>query len=211
MILTRIKLDPARRKTMMALNNPNIFHGAIESSRPGERTRILWRLDSLNSQLYLLLLSENPLSTELIEKEFGYPDEKAQEKSYDRFLENIKKGSKWNFRLTANPVFAQKSEKQGERGKVIPYASVLKRTEWLEKKALSNGFSINPEEVRIVHSDWIRFRKEGTSSPVTIKSATYEGVLTVTDPDLFRKALVDGIGRGKAYGLGLLTVVPYHG
>ena len=37
-------------------------------------------------------------------------------------------------------------------------------------------------------------------------AVTYEGVLTVTDTELFCKALTEGIGRGKAYGMGLLTV-----
>ena len=37
-------------------------------------------------------------------------------------------------------------------------------------------------------------------------SVTYEGVLTVVDAEIFKKALVNGIGREKAYGMGLLTV-----
>ena len=37
-------------------------------------------------------------------------------------------------------------------------------------------------------------------------AVTYEGILTVTDEDSFRKALVNGIGREKAYGLGMITV-----
>ena len=38
-------------------------------------------------------------------------------------------------------------------------------------------------------------------------AGTYEGVLTVTDEELFKAALVQGIGREKAYGLGMLTIV----
>ena len=37
-------------------------------------------------------------------------------------------------------------------------------------------------------------------------AVTYEGSLTVTDADLFRKALTEGIGREKAFGMGLLTI-----
>ena len=43
-------------------------------------------------------------------------------------------------------------------------------------------------------------------SRVKLLAVTYEGLLTVTDADAFRKALVNGIGREKAYGMGLLTV-----
>jgi len=38
-------------------------------------------------------------------------------------------------------------------------------------------------------------------------AVTYEGILTVTDKERFRKTLIEGIGREKAYGMGLLTVV----
>ena len=35
------------------------------------------------------------------------------------------------------------------------------------------------------------------------------GILTVTDADTFCQTLILGIGREKAYGMGLLTVAPY--
>jgi CRISPR system Cascade subunit CasE len=39
-------------------------------------------------------------------------------------------------------------------------------------------------------------------------SALFEGLIEVTDVDLFRQALVQGIGSGKAYGFGLLSIAP---
>lgn len=47
----------------------------------------------------------------------------------------------------------------------------------------------------------------GGGRPVSLLSVTFEGFLTVTDADLFRCTLTEGIGRGKAYGMGMLTVV----
>ena len=41
---------------------------------------------------------------------------------------------------------------------------------------------------------------------MTLGVATFEGVLEVTDPDALRRALTHGIGRGKAYGCGLMTL-----
>ncbi len=40
---------------------------------------------------------------------------------------------------------------------------------------------------------------------------TYEGMLRVENADLLKQALVDGVGRGKAYGMGLLTVAGMEG
>ena len=36
---------------------------------------------------------------------------------------------------------------------------------------------------------------------------TFDGILTVTDEVSFRQTLVEGIGRGKAFGQGMLTVM----
>ena len=41
---------------------------------------------------------------------------------------------------------------------------------------------------------------------VRLSIATFEGVLEVSDPQALRHAVVNGIGRGKAYGCGLLTL-----
>ena len=53
---------------------------------------------------------------------------------------------------------------------------------------------------------WYTFTQK-TGEQVKLLGVTYEGLLTVTDAEKFREALISGIGRGKAYGLGLLTVV----
>ncbi|MCI5956432.1 MAG: type I-E CRISPR-associated protein Cas6/Cse3/CasE [Clostridiales bacterium] len=45
------------------------------------------------------------------------------------------------------------------------------------------------------------------SRTVSLQAATFEGLLTVTDAERFRRTLTEGVGRGKAYGLGLLTIV----
>ena len=50
------------------------------------------------------------------------------------------------------------------------------------------------------------FKKNGTRL-VTLLAVTYEGVLQVTDPEAFKALLCEGVGRGKAYGLGLMTII----
>ncbi len=37
-------------------------------------------------------------------------------------------------------------------------------------------------------------------------AAAVDGLLDVTDPDVLRQALIEGLGHGKAYGCGLLTL-----
>ncbi|MEW6230192.1 MAG: type I-E CRISPR-associated protein Cas6/Cse3/CasE, partial [Bacillota bacterium] len=45
-------------------------------------------------------------------------------------------------------------------------------------------------------------------SPLTFAAVEFEGHLTVLDPERFRETLRRGVGPGKAYGFGLLSIAP---
>ena len=204
MYLSRIKLDTSRTETMRGLASPSVFHGAIESVDK-ERTRKLWRLDTLYGDQILLILSENKIDLTSVAEQFGY-DGSFESKMYDVLLERITNGSRWHFRLKANPTIQKYDEKKG-RGKVLAHITTEYQGEWLKKQAEKNGFSLNNEEWLVTGSRWYVFKKN-RNKPAKVKmlAATYEGILTVTDADAFRTALVKGIGREKAFGMGMLTV-----
>ena len=63
------------------------------------------------------------------------------------------------------------------------------------------------QDFSIVQSQWMQFTKRQEKNRVSFISVTYEGILTVTDKDAFIKALTEGIGREKAYGMGMLTII----
>ena len=71
MYLSRVELDPRNRHTMQALSKLNQLHGAVESAFPFERTRKLWRIDSLNGKLYLLMVSPDRPNFENMRAQFG--------------------------------------------------------------------------------------------------------------------------------------------
>lgn len=112
--LSRMTLDVTKRKTLQALSSPNLFHGAVESSfdmTEAVRQRNLWRIDRLNGNYYLLILSrEKPDLSEAI-TQFAPEGEGWTTKEYDPFLEKIKADSWWHFRLTANPTYQKAAEK----------------------------------------------------------------------------------------------------
>ena len=207
MILTRIELNTKKKATMMALANPNKFHGALESAKENHEERILWRIDSLNSKDYLMILSSSSLKTNGLIEQFGYEEKPAQSVLYDKLLNRISPNSRWRFRFVANPTFSEKPAKENGRGKVHSHVSVKYQLEWLEKQGKKHGFIIDHEHTNVIQSRWITFKKHGIGRNVLLKQAAFEGILTVNDPDLFKQALQNGIGRGKAYGMGMLTIV----
>lgn len=204
MYLSRLKLDITNRRTMIAMTNPNLFHGAVESSFHGERQRNLWRIDTLRGCPYLLILSHQKPDLANAAAQFGFiaPQIDVEIKDYSPLLEKIENSSHWHFRLTANPV---KSLANKARGEVHAHITTYYQKQWLLERAEKNGFLLKEDEFDVVHTQWYSIPKG--KARATLFSASFEGGLTVLNADLFRNALVSGIGHGKAYGMGLLTVV----
>ncbi len=202
MYLSRITLNTALRETMKALVSPNLFHGAIERSFDGARARRLWRIDDLDGKKYILLVSEAIPDLEHFAKQFGYAGEYGT-KDYSPLLDRIMDGGIWQFRLTANPVVSKMN------GKIMAHITPEYQKKWLGSRAQKLGFSVDEAEFQTVQSRWYDFRKKnGTgSSRVRLLSVTFEGILTVTDAGRFRETLCNGIGREKAYGQGLMTII----
>ena len=206
MYLSRVELDPTRRSTMAALAAPQKLHGAVESAFAGERRRRLWRLDQLGEKLYLLLLSEERPDLTALCAQFG-TGAPPETRPYDSLLERVTAGSCWQFRLTANPTRSKKdSADHTARGTLKPCYLEVEQEEWLWAQAAKHGFALREEEFTVTRVQWQHFAKHGTR-PVTLLAVTYEGILQVTDAEQFRALLCQGMGRGKAYGLGLMTVM----
>lgn len=206
-----MRLDPSKRKTMIALADPNLFHGAIEHAFTGGSGRKLWRIDALGGKLYLLLVSEQKPMLQHAVEQFGFPQEGNgwDTKEYTGFLEKIAKDSRWHFRLVAFPTHSvlEGKDTQGKRGKVYPHVTPEYQKKWLLDRSGKHGFSLNENEFQVVQDRSYFFRKSyGSKNRVSLLSVTFEGVLQVTDPALFRNLLTEGIGRGKAYGLGMMTI-----
>ena len=207
MYLTQMLLDQKNRQTLAALASPSKFHGAIEAAFPGPRQRNLWRIDSRAGQKYLLLLSETPPDLTQAAAQFAPPGEHWQTKSYDPLLTRILPGSCWQFRLTANPTKSSKDpQNPAARGTVAAHCTTQYQKQWLLERAAKHGFALREEEFTVTRVQWQHFAKHGTR-PVTLLAVTYEGILQVTDAEQFRALLCQGMGRGKAYGLGLMTVM----
>lgn len=109
-----------------------------------------------------------------------------------------------SFRLTANPTRAAKQDNQ--RGRVYPHTTVEKQLEYLERRAERLGFSLVDYDYQIVQRDFPILRRKGEQS-IKLARAIYEGSLIIEDVDIFRRTLTEGVGKEKAYGFGMMTVV----
>src|SRR6185295_9354187 len=103
----------------------------------------------------------------------------------------------------ANPTVRKKSEgrRHGARLGLIKETDQLA---WLARKGEQGGFQLGgcvAVDEKIVQG----IRQKGVP-PLSFRSILFEGTLTITDPELFNSILAAGIGSGKAFGFGLLSV-----
>ncbi len=215
MYLTRMQLDVKKRETMKAFASPNIVHGVVEHAFQGERKRKLWRIDCLNGDWFLLIVSEDQPDLKEAVKQFGMAEGGAwTTKDYEPLLNRIEAGQFWHFRLIANPTISRMPQRDGIgsdrgkiRGKVYAHQTPEQQEQWLISRALQHGFSVEEGDFHAVHQEWYHFKKRGQNHrQISISGVTFEGILSVTDAEIFRKTLCEGLGRGKAYGMGMLTV-----
>ena len=218
MYLSRIELDTNRHNTRRAISSPQKIHAAIEQCFRNQNLenvpRKLWRIDSLNDKLYLLLLSPELPDFTHFAKQFSKADAVGETKNYEPLINRIKNGQQLHFRLCGNPVHSvRKAEEKGTRGKVFPHITIEQKRNWLIKKAESNGFCLEDGAFDVVETGIRKFYRKPKElqgkgeSTVEIAYSVFEGVLTVIDVEKFTHALTQGVGRAKAYGCGLLTVI----
>jgi len=204
--LSRIELDTRRRNTMVKLlASPHVVHAVVENcfTRPAgvAKTRSLWRIDDLAGKKYLLVLSEEKPDFSHMIGEYCREDAKGESRSYDKLLQSVQEGSTYSFKLVANPVKEMNNKKVG-------LYSVEEQVTWLVRKAEANGFSLDVNALRVSPVEKMEFVRKVSDPKVIINKVMYEGLLEVTDVDRFIGALTQGIGRAKAYGCGLLTIIP---
>jgi CRISPR system Cascade subunit CasE len=208
MHLSRLTLNPRSRAVRRDTSNPYFMHQTLARVTSGDGLT-LWRLEDT---ILLVQSQERPDWGQL---EPGYLARASESKPLD-VASIVALERPLRFRLRANPKKSE-SKPKAERGtrKESGRPTSGKRTGlyeledqvgWLNARALANGFELL--DFMVTHSDRWKFRKDSESISITLAVAEFDGHLRITDPERFRTTLEQGLGRGKALGLGLFSVGP---
>ena len=150
--------------------------------RPGESVRRY--LFSVEYELgEIVVVRSNNLPFEL--REAGFP------------VEIPAAGSRRRFRLAASPMRSRSGKKQR-----LPVGDAKSRIDWLRERGNDAGFTLvdNPE----VSWRTIVIHRKGVD--IMMERAIFTGILEVTDQSALEVAMTDGVGRGRAWGFGLLQL-----
>ncbi|MBF0517330.1 MAG: type I-E CRISPR-associated protein Cas6/Cse3/CasE [Nitrospirae bacterium] len=186
---------------------PEDFGGAHIHVKRAEDAGFLFRVDSLTGGRVIILVQ----SAVIPNWDYAFHnadyliDAPPVIKPYDP---GFTEGQRLRFCIAANPTrkIDTKTKADGKKrnGRRVPVPHD-QLDEWLIKRGAQNGFSI--ESVTSKNS-YVYVNKSHEGSGHKLFCARYDGILVVTDSDNFLKTLISGIGPGKSFGFGLLSVVP---
>jgi CRISPR system Cascade subunit CasE len=220
--LHRIHLDPRCREARRDLSDPYQLHSTLcrafsAPDRKCSEGAFLWRLEPESDLVgipRILVQSRIIPDWSGIGVQGWLANADPAINLNDRLqLGSLRSGQCFRFRLRANPCVTR-------NGKRLGLLRLEEQESWIERKGARHGFTVmrrtdfdllEPSQERIdvrISQDQMSRGRRHSGNDIRVFSVLYDGMLTVSEPDSFREALQDGIGHGKAMGLGLLSVVP---
>ena len=110
------------------------------------------------------------------------------------------------FRLRANPTVKRRFP-NGDHKRVGIYRPE-EQIAWLERKGELGGFRVL--SVRTCHELEAggRIQRQGETHKLKLLTVRFDGISQVTNPERLQETLRQGIGSGKGFGFGLLSLAP---
>lgn len=109
----------------------------------------------------------------------------------------------YRFKIVMNP-----TRRGNASRKLVPVKGRDAIAQWfIERAQVSWGFGVVPSQLQVDSINVLKFKGKAGRS-ITLAQAQIQGVLQVTDRQQFIQSFSLGIGRGRAFGCGLLQIVP---
>lgn len=213
--LSHLRLNPRRHEVRRILANGYTLHQRVMTAFPdtSEAARdafgVLHRVDVDPDTGSPTLLVQSTTPPDWARANVGsllaagaHPEVKEISTSYDA----ITPGALLRFRLRANPTRRVHAGHRNDplAGKRVNLRTDEQRQDWIERKVRDAGCQLIGCVIRDEQT------QRGTRHGMRLShgAVVFDGGLHVIDPQLLRTALRQGIGSGKAFGFGLLSVAP---
>jgi CRISPR system Cascade subunit CasE len=209
MYLSRLLLNPAHPQARRDLASAYELHRSLARAFAPDATtppaRFLWRREADPGGLpgaTVLVQSAQPglwqaLGDSALHGQ-GYFDSLHPNKpvALNRLVQT---GLQCRFRVLANPTVTRNGKRYGLHDDEA-------RLAWLRRQGERAGFAVLAAERSA--SARLRAPQGGRERTITVDTVLFDGLLTVTDAEALQQAWAAGIGPGKAWGLGMLSLAP---
>lgn len=210
MYLSKLTLNPRSRGARHDLANLYEMHRTLLrafSDDQGAESSVLYRADTERRTGIVTVIVQSAINPDwsFFEGFDSYLLKPPQSKGIDL---TFKEEQPLRFRLRANPSKRVSTNEDGSRaGYIKGLYKPDEQEEWLRQKGENGGFQIH--SILTVPEGNLEGRKN--RSVITFYSVLFEGILLVKDVETFLRTVERGIGRGKRFGFGLLSVAPFSG
>lgn len=210
MFFSKIIFEYKNESVVSAYNSCQEMHSLIMKAFPKERNSesprnkygVIYRLVEKPSFLMAYVYSKvTPNWSSLMEAGVLMS---AEVKNVNEFISEIRNNEVFKFQLS---VFMSKRPKDQETGKsysnAISLTSAESKRNWIERASQNNGFEVIgiSEEIEVKKVFGIKHQPKNGFTLTTIS-----GILKVCNSKDFIKAYTEGMGRGKAYGAGMMLL-----
>ena len=228
--LSRLAPNLRSREARRALDDCMVMHRTLMSAFPDElspngaaraEAGLLYRVEPTAAGVIVLLAqSVLPPDWAHLPPLWLNPDTEPEVKEITEAIGRVGSGSLLRFKLVANPTrkIGTKSGSDGSKnnGKRVELRGEQEWLRWLERKGGQSGFRLKAvraaphvPDVRSgldLRATGHKSRPDGSSARLTFCGVTFEGRLEVVDAAQFHASIRVGIGPGKSYGYGLLSL-----
>jgi CRISPR system Cascade subunit CasE len=184
---------------------PEHFGQQVHVAR-GAEAGFLFRTDPLPRGRAVILVQSS------MEPDWGYAFSNATHllaapAQVKPFSPTFATGQLLQFRLRANPTRKLSGRGAGaKQGKRVGIYDRDEQLAWLSRKGEAGGFSVASYTI-VAEGKRTHTKGSGDKMPkMPLLAVCFDGVLQVTDPDALRATVEAGVGSGKAFGFGLLSL-----
>lgn len=211
MFISQLHLDPRSRTVQRDISNIYDLHRRIMRAFPEETDRqtasVLFRLESVSDPL----TSGIPLLVQSMTK----PDWRKTYSAEDKVsllvspvpVKEIDTSGgirgQFRFLLRANP-----AKRDSASQRIIPLRDEGSQIKWLSEHGEKHGFRFDESSlmIRKLPPTIISKKTDQRKMMISLEAVDYSGILLVTDEEKFIPVWQNGIGRGRAFGCGLLSL-----
>jgi CRISPR system Cascade subunit CasE len=226
MFLSKVRLNPRHRMTYRLLADLYMQHRFVMSAFPDllqtdgseegsqRQQGVLYRLDTAKQSEEIFFLVQSIIAPDW-EKSDTLHRAAICSVNQGEWNPAVVQGERYRFRLRASPTVCRVNrDLAGVRQKAKREGLFTEEAQrdWLVRTAARGGFGIEMNSVLVTPQgklEGIKPPNDSRSSDNRVRCFTvdFDGVLFVAQPDQFMSTLRDGVGRGKAWGCGLLSVL----
>ena len=208
--LTRIQLNPRHPAVRKDLADTVGLHKTVMRLAPqnlGERAReragVLFRLDEDENGAVLLIQTGDQPDLQQLPLGYGQTDTR----DLSPMFKALTAGMHVRYRIAANAAKRLRPPAEQEaagrsHGKVVPLHGE-EAAAWWRRRSAEAGLDVH----NVLATDLRPARARSGAGP-RHELTRFDGTATITDPEALTAAIVTGIGKGKPYGAGLLSLAP---